>query len=181
MQKGPPPSLCESPLASWFTSSSDGRWPTPKSLYALWFHKESCQVRGLSHQGLAWLNRFPPEPRTRPIHMGWEPKPFAKEGARSCAFRGADTHFSRGGGNAERPSVARIQKGLFRPKTLITSDSVGILLMAAILLMSRRYPQWHQQQGRAAKWPTFVGRTYWPEGDCSGPASTEASDFPKSP
>lgn len=53
--------------------------------------------------------------------------------------------------------------------------------MAAILLMSRRYPQWHQQEGRDAKWPTSAGRTYWPEGDCSSPASTEASYFQRGP
>lgn len=73
--------------------------------------------------------------------MGCEPKAFAKPGAWSCVFLGADTQLSRDRGNAESPSVAWIPKGLFRAKTLITADSAGVLLMAAIFLMSRRYPQ----------------------------------------
>lgn len=134
MQKGSPVWVHTVRLVHFFF-----RWEVihPKSLYVLWFQKENCQIQGLPHQGLAWLNWFPPEPRTLPVRVGYEPKTFAKPGAQSCVFLGADTQFIRDRGDAESPYVAWIPKGLFRAKTLITADSAGVLLMAAILLMSR--------------------------------------------
>lgn len=67
------------------------------------------------------------------------------------------------------------EKALSVPKSGKDDWGSSILLSAATLLLQHHLSDTSSE--RAAKWPTFGGRTYWPEWDCSSPASAKLSDF----